>query len=226
MAATTNVNGRTVVHKDSGGITNTFPDVCKTPTPGGPVPVPYPNISKSADTAKGSKTVKVDGNPVMLEGSNFSTSTGDEAGSAGGVVSSTTKGKAEFVNYSIDVKIDGKPVCRQFDPMLSNKASAPNTPPGPECQAPLAAAPMAELEAEALHTLICRFAYKQPEAVSGNETLPRFKSRYCLSGAEERVGDDDPTPYSVVLEPDVKEGKYGLEFIAFDLKEQPLKARP
>ena len=57
----------------------------------------------SSDLAKGSKKVKVDGNPVALKDSNFSTSTGDEAGSAGGgVVSNTNKGKAEFVLYSFD----------------------------------------------------------------------------------------------------------------------------
>ena len=28
-----------------------FPDVCKTPTSGGPVPVPYPNLASSANPA-------------------------------------------------------------------------------------------------------------------------------------------------------------------------------
>ena len=50
----------------------------------------------------------MDGNPIMLKTSNFSTSTGDEAGTAGGgVVSNTTKGKAEFINFSFDVKVEG-----------------------------------------------------------------------------------------------------------------------
>jgi hypothetical protein len=34
-----------------------FPDVCKTPTPGGPVPIPYPNIS-GLGTATGQKTAR------------------------------------------------------------------------------------------------------------------------------------------------------------------------
>lgn len=144
MPATTNVNMRTVVHKSSDGISIAFPDVCKTPSPGGPVPIPYPNIAKSTDTAKGSKSVKMDGNPIMLDGSNFSTSTGDEAGTAGGgVVSSKTKGKAEFISFSFDVQADGKNVCRLGDMMVQNKGASPNTPPTPEIQPPFVAVPAA-----------------------------------------------------------------------------------
>ncbi|MBI3776152.1 MAG: DUF4150 domain-containing protein [Gammaproteobacteria bacterium] len=149
MPATVNVNTRTVVHKSSSGIAMAFPDVCKTPSPAGPIPIPYPNIAQSSDTAQGSTDVKVDGNPVMLKGSNFSTSSGDEAGSAGGgVASNTTKGKAEFVNYSFDVKIEGKNVPRLGDMMLQNKMSSPNTPPMPEVQPPLIVVPQMESEDE------------------------------------------------------------------------------
>lgn len=123
-----------VVHKGSNGITIAFPDVCKTPTPAGPIPIPYPNIAMSSDTAKGTKKVKCDGNPVCVKDSNFKTSTGDEPGSAGGVVSSKTKGKAEFVNFSFDVKFEGKNVARAFDLMLHNDK---NTPPFPVLQAPI-----------------------------------------------------------------------------------------
>lgn len=142
MPATVNVNFRTVVHKSSNGIATAFPDVCKTPTPGGPVPIPYPNIAQSTDTAQGSKQVKMDGNPIMLKDSNFSTSTGDEPGSLGGVVSNINKGKAEFILYSFDVKVEGKNVPRLADLMLQNKMSSPNTPPFPEVQPPLVILPL------------------------------------------------------------------------------------
>lgn len=137
MAASVNVNERTVVHRSSDGVATAFPDVCKTPSPAGPVPIPYPNVAQSSNTAQGSKKVKIDSNPIMLQGSNFSTSTGDEAGSAGGVASNTIKGKAEFVNYSFDVKVEGKNVPRLGDMMVQNKQSAPNTPPFPEVQPPV-----------------------------------------------------------------------------------------
>jgi hypothetical protein len=137
MAINTGVNKMSVVTKDSGGVTVAFPDVCKTPSPGGPVPIPYPNVAKSSDTAKGSRKVTVEGNPVCLKDSHFSTSTGDEAGTAGGgVASSKTQGKAEFVNYSFDVQIEGKNVARAMDLMLHNDK---NTLPTPVMQPPVMA---------------------------------------------------------------------------------------
>jgi hypothetical protein len=131
------VNKMTVVTKSSNGTTAAFPDVCKTPSPAGPIPIPYPNVARSADTAGGTTTVKVMNDPVCVKDSNFSTSTGDEAGSAGGgVASNKIKGKAEFVNFSFDVKFDGKNVARAMDLMLHNDK---NTPPFPVIQPPLIA---------------------------------------------------------------------------------------
>ncbi|MFT5659288.1 MAG: hypothetical protein ACI9KN_002571 [Gammaproteobacteria bacterium] len=128
MPVTLGVNNLSVVHKSSNGISVAFPDVCKTPSPAVPIPIPYPNIAMSSGTAKGTTSVKVDGNPVCVKDSIFKTSTGDEAGSAGGVISGKTKGKAEFVNFSFDVKFDGKNVARALDLMLHNDK---NTPPFP-----------------------------------------------------------------------------------------------
>src|SRR6185295_12239473 len=137
MPAKVSVNLRTVVHASSSGVATAVPDACKTPSPAGPVPIPDPNVAQSADTAKGSKDVKMDGNPVMVQGASFRTSTGNEGGSAGGgVLSNTIKGEAEFVNYSFDVKVEGKSVPRLGDMMLQNKQSTPNTPPMPEVQPP------------------------------------------------------------------------------------------
>lgn len=151
MGATVSVNKRTVVHKSSGGMVTGFPDVCKTPSPGGPIPVPYPNIARSADLDKGTKKVKCDGNPVAVKGSVFKKSQGDEAGTAGGgVVSSTTRGKAEFMSYSFDVKFEGKNVCRLGDIMVLNKGSAPNTPPFPELQPPAVVPPGMEEDENAV----------------------------------------------------------------------------
>jgi hypothetical protein len=135
MGVTVGVNNLSVVHSDSGGISTAFPDVCKTPAPPAPfAPIPYPNIAKSSDTADGSETVKCDGNPICLKSSNFSTSTGDEAGTAGGgMVSNKTKGKAEFVNFSFDTMVEGKNVARALDLMLHNDK---NTPPFPLVQGP------------------------------------------------------------------------------------------
>lgn len=138
MGVTVGVNSLSVVHKSSSGVTIAFPDVCKTPTPAGPIPIPYPNIAQSSDTAKGTKKVKCDGNPVCVKDSNFKMSSGDEAGSAGGVASSKIKGKAEFILFSFDVKFEGKNVTRAFDMMLHNQK---NTPPFPVLQGPVIVPP-------------------------------------------------------------------------------------
>jgi uncharacterized Zn-binding protein involved in type VI secretion len=142
MPVTVGVNQLSVVHKSSNGVTIAFPDVCKTPAPPAPpVPIPYPNVAMSSDLAKGSKKVKCDGNPIALKDSNFRISTGDEPGTLGGIVSGKTKGKAEFVNFSFDVKVEGKNVARAFDLMLHNDK---NTPPFPLLQPPVISIPMDE----------------------------------------------------------------------------------
>lgn len=125
MAFTIHVNGRSnsLVHKGSLGIAkSTLPDVCKTPSPGGPVPIPYPVIvSMSSDLKKGTKTVKVEGKKsAAIKGSEFSRCTGDEPGTAGGVKSSTNMKEATWILYSFDVKLEGKNACRLSDKMMMN----------------------------------------------------------------------------------------------------------
>lgn len=44
MACRVFANGRGITHKGSDGMSVGFPDVCKTPALGGPVPIPYPKI--------------------------------------------------------------------------------------------------------------------------------------------------------------------------------------
>jgi hypothetical protein len=116
------VNGRLALNAGD-GLTQTcpVPDVCKTPSPGGPVPVPYVNVAQDSDLAKGTKKVTVEGKSVALQSSNLSTSTGDEAGTAGGgIISSKTKGKLTWATYSPDVKFEGKSVVRFLDICLHN----------------------------------------------------------------------------------------------------------
>lgn len=122
MGQTTFVNSRGIAHKGSGGMSMAFPDVCKTPAPpAGPIPIPYPNIAQASDTSGGPTKVTTDGEMPMVKGAKYSKSSGDEAGSAGGVVSSVNKGESEFMMYSFDVKFEGKNVCRMGDPLFHNK---------------------------------------------------------------------------------------------------------
>lgn len=129
MPSSVKVNGtaNSVVHKSSTGFSKaTLPDVCKTPSPGGPVPMPYPNISQSTTLTSGSTTVKADGMMIAIKGSQFSMSNGDEAGTAGGVKSSTFIKEATWILYSFDVKIDGKNACRLSDKMFHNHENTVN----------------------------------------------------------------------------------------------------
>ena len=130
-------NGLTLCHKGSNGISQaTLPDVCKTPTPGGPVPMPYPNIAFSSDLAKGTTTVHADGGNMCANyGSEFSKSTGDEPGTIGGVKSGTFIKEATWISFSFDVKLEGKGACRLSDKMFHNHENTVNA--AGEVQAPL-----------------------------------------------------------------------------------------
>jgi uncharacterized Zn-binding protein involved in type VI secretion len=134
MSNTTLVNGLSPVTAGSNGTLITGPDVCKTTVGPAVVPIPYPNIAKSADLAKGSTSVTIDGNPVCLESSELSTSTGDEAGNVKGIMSGTINGIALPKVSSPTVFIEGKAVVRNTDMFTSNKD---NTPPAPIMQAQL-----------------------------------------------------------------------------------------
>lgn len=131
MANDVFANGREISCKKADGKTICeFPDVCFTPpenpaTPPG-VPIPYPNTAFAKDTTKGSKTVKITGQEVMLKNkSYFKTSTGDEAGCAAkkGVITSKIKGKAYFISWSANVKFEGENVVRHLDMTTNNHAS-------------------------------------------------------------------------------------------------------
>lgn len=114
-------NGRSILHKGSGNThTSAAPDACKVPTPGGPVPTPFVNSAQDSMLTKGSKSVTIDGNPVALTDSELSTSSGDEPGTAGGLISSKFKGKMAWGSGSVDVKVEGKGVVRFLDVTLHN----------------------------------------------------------------------------------------------------------
>lgn len=131
MANNVFANGREISCKASTGTSlGAFPDVCFTPpqTPATPlgIPVPYPNSAFATTTTSGSRTVKISGKEAMLKNkSYFKTSTGDDAGCAPnkGVVTSTIRGKAYFVSWSVDVKIEGQNVVRHLDLTTHNHSS-------------------------------------------------------------------------------------------------------
>ena len=119
MGQTTFANSLGIAHKGSGGMSIVFPDVCKTPP--GLVPIPYPNMGKSADTSGGPTTVTTDGKMPMVKGATYSMSYLDEAGVAGGIISSVNRDVCEYLVYSFDVKFEGNNVCRMGAQLWHNK---------------------------------------------------------------------------------------------------------
>lgn len=97
-----------------GGMSLGFPDVCKTPTPDGPVPVPYPNLASGAtmNPATTALTVLTDCMPSLNQMSQTVMSTGDNAGVALGVASNMIMGPQKFILGSITVLKEGAPAQR------------------------------------------------------------------------------------------------------------------
>jgi uncharacterized Zn-binding protein involved in type VI secretion len=136
-------NGNAVACKAGDGkVIAAFPDVCNSPPspPAGPIPIPYPDTSQSSDLKEGSSTVKIGGKPAALKGQSYfgSSPLGDEAATktfGGSLVSHTITGTTWFQAASMDVKFEGKNVCRHLDITTSNHASEPgSTPPIPEAE--------------------------------------------------------------------------------------------
>jgi hypothetical protein len=114
-------NGRSILHKGHGKTQLAVaPDVCKTPSPGGPIPIPYPNMSPDSNLTKGAETVEIQGNPTAHTDAQLSRSSGDEPGTAGGVVSSKNMGAFGWPAGSMDVTAEGKGVVRLMDSILTN----------------------------------------------------------------------------------------------------------
>lgn len=93
-----------------GGQCMAMPDVCKTPSPAGPVPIPYPSIGMLDQAKKTSTKVKFKGKEACTKKSEMSRCQGDEAGSAGGVVSGVNMNKVQFKKCSAKVKAEGQGV--------------------------------------------------------------------------------------------------------------------
>jgi hypothetical protein len=133
MSATVFANNMSIACKvASGKTTAAMPDVCLSPPspPAGPIPIPYPNTASASDTDKGSTTVSIGGEPVMLKDQSiFKTSTGNEAATRNlgmGVVTHKITGEAQFVAWSMDVKFEGQNVPRHMDLMGHNEACVPS----------------------------------------------------------------------------------------------------
>lgn len=113
----------------AGGSCMAMPDTCKTPSPSGPIPVPYPNTGMVMQASKVSTKVKIFSKEAVTTKAEIPRSMGDEAGTAGGVVSGKNMDKITFKKGSTKVKIEGAPLIYLTSTTAHNGASA-NMPSG------------------------------------------------------------------------------------------------
>lgn len=111
-----------------------FPDVCMSPPspPAGPIPIPYPDTSFSNNLKSGSTTVKIGGKGAALADKSYYKEPvlGDEAATrtfGANIITHQITGKTYFQSWCMDVRFEGKNVCRHFDLTTSNHASKAGT---------------------------------------------------------------------------------------------------
>ena len=103
-----------------GGIHIAFPDVCKTPTPAGPVPIPYPNIATGMTAVPNVPNVFISGMPAHNLATTIPISNGDNAGVLGGVASQMVMGPARHQFGSTNVLVGGMPATKMLSPTGQN----------------------------------------------------------------------------------------------------------
>jgi hypothetical protein len=114
----------------AGGTCLGMPDVCQVPAPPGPpIPTPFPNTAMVSNATKTSSKVQFENKDAVVETSEIPSSTGDEPGVAGGVVSGTFAQKVVFKLGSSVVKAEGKGVVFLTATTAHNGSSA-NMPAG------------------------------------------------------------------------------------------------
>ena len=108
-----------------GGTDIAFPDVCLTPSPAGPVPIPYPNVAMGLMAVPNVPTILFSGAPAHNLGTTVPMTNGDNAGIATGVASGTVMGPSRHLTGSFSVLLKGMPASRMTSMSLQNSTNAP-----------------------------------------------------------------------------------------------------
>jgi len=108
------------------GMDTGFPDVCLTPTPAGPVPIPYPNIAMGPTAIPNVIKVLVVGMPAHNMGTTTPLTNGDNAGVAMGVASGLVMGPSRHLIGSFTTLVQGMPATRLTSAGLTNSTNCPN----------------------------------------------------------------------------------------------------
>jgi len=107
------------------GIDTGFPDVCLTPTPAGPVPIPYPNIAAGPMGVPAAYNVLFMAAPAHNMATTIPLSNGDNAGVATGVASGMVMGPARPVTAAFTMLVGGAPTTRLSSMSIQNSTNCP-----------------------------------------------------------------------------------------------------
>ena len=107
------------------GLDTGFPDVCLTPSPAGPVPVPYPNIAPGPTTIPSQVKVLYFFTPGHNLTSKPPMTNGDNAGLGTGVASGVVMGPRQHLVPSATTLIGGVPATRLTSAGISNNTNCP-----------------------------------------------------------------------------------------------------
>lgn len=107
------------------GIDTGFPDVCLTPTPAGPVPIPYPNIAAGPMGVPAAYTVLFGCTPAHNMSTIIPLTNGDNAGVAMGVASGIVMGPSRHLTAAFTVLVGGMPATRLTSMSLQNSTNCP-----------------------------------------------------------------------------------------------------
>ncbi len=107
------------------GMDTGFPDVCLTPSPAGPVPVPYPNIAMGPTSVPSQPKVFYMFTPAHNLMTVTPLSNGDNAGVATGVASGTVMGPKRHLVAAFTVLVGGMPATRLTSAAIQNNTNCP-----------------------------------------------------------------------------------------------------
>lgn len=107
------------------GLDTGFPDVCLTPSPAGPVPIPYPNIATGPMGVPAAYTVMFMCTPAHNMGTVIPMTNGDNAGVATGVASGMVMGPSRHLTASFTTLVGCMPATRLTSMSLQNSTNCP-----------------------------------------------------------------------------------------------------
>ena len=102
-----------------------FPDVCNTPTPAGPVPIPYPNIAMGPMGVPAVYNVLFMGTPAHNLSTTVVMTNGDNAGVATGVASGSVMGPSRHLTGAFTCLVGGMPASRMTSVALQYSTNCP-----------------------------------------------------------------------------------------------------